>query len=214
VISFLRGSVVAVGPTIVVDVGGIGLEVHPTARLGARVVAGAAETIPAAMVVREDGWTLYGFTDADERSTFLALQAAKGVGPRVALNLLSVMTPEELRTAVHQGDAAALTVAPGIGAKGAQRLVIDLRDRLPAPAPGPAPTAGRGRPAPARPAAAGWRADVATALVGLGWSAPEAGAAVAAVASAVPAGEAPDVPAMLRLAMQHLAGGRTAERVR
>jgi Holliday junction DNA helicase RuvA len=217
VIAFLRGTVVASGTTVVVDVGGIGMEVHPTARLAASAVVGEPLTIPAAMVVREDAWTLYGFCDADERAMFLAMQTAKGVGPRVAINLLSAMTPDELRAAVHTGNAAALTVAPGVGAKGAARLVIDLRDRLGAPTGAAAARPGQ-RPAPA---AGGWQGDLSAALAGLGWTAQEAAAAVAAVAPQTEEGGSarrpdgtPDLGALLKLAMAHLAPGRRTEAVR
>lgn len=218
-ISFLRGTVMASGPTLVVDVGGVGIEVHPTARLATSAVVGEPLTIPAAMVVREDAWTVYGFRDTEERAMFLAMQAAKGVGPRVAINLLSAMTPDELRAAVHTGNAAALTVAPGVGAKGAARLVIDLRDRLGAPTTAAAARPSSG-PAPMG-ASAGWQGDLSGALAGLGWTSPEAAAAVAAVAPETGEGGSarrpdgtPDLGVLLKLAMAHLAPRRRSETAR
>ncbi len=170
-ISFIRGTVHAVSAgRVVLDTGGVGVEVLATARCCAGLQPGAVATVPAALVVSEDSWTVFGFADDDERACFQALQAAKGVGPKVALNVLGALTPEQLRSAVAAGDAAALTAAPGIGAKGAARLVIDLRDRLGRPNP-----AGDNASAPAAaPASAGWRRDVSQALVGLGWTAAEA----------------------------------------
>ena len=203
-IAFVSGQVSGLGPdACVIDVGGVGIEVVPSARCRADLRVGESATVPTAVVVREDSWTVYGFADADERGTFRTLQAAKGVGPKVALGLLGCLTPEQLRVAVATGDARALTAAPGIGAKGAQRLVLDLRDRL-APPTGGGPTA----PVPL----AGeppWRSDVQQALQSLGWSAVEAARAVDAVASApvdAAAGQ-PEVGAVLRLALQHLNGG-------
>lgn len=210
-ISFVTGTVrsVTVG-SIVIDTGGFGVELVPTARCVAGLQSGQRATVPASLVVREDNWTLYGFADTDERSCFQALQAAKGVGPRVAVNLLGALTPDQLRTAVAAGDAAALTVAPGVGAKGAQRLVLDLRDRL-----GPVIAAQNSVPVAAAPSA-GWQRDVHAALVGLGWTAPDAAAAVTRIAPLAEAGEAgcradgtADTARLLRLALQSL--DRTVE---
>lgn len=210
-ISFISGTVRGLAPTgLVIDTGGIGVELLPTARCVAGLRVGERTTIPASLVVREDNWTLYGFVDADERACFQALQQAKGVGPRVALNLLGALTPDQLRAAVAAGDAVALTAAPGVGVKGAQRLVLDLRDRLGA-------ATGEAAPAPAAAVLSpGWQRDVSMALIGLGWTAPDAAAAVARIApSAEPGGAgcrsdgAPDVARLLRLALQTL--DRTAD---
>lgn len=205
-IAFISGIVRSLAPTgIVIDAGGVGVELLPTARCVAGLRVGERATVPASLVVREDNWTLYGFADPDERICFQALQQAKGVGPRVALNLLSALTPDQLRTAVANGDAAALTVAPGVGAKGAQRLVLDLRDRL-----GPA-TGAVAATSAAPVLSAGWQRDVQMALVGLGWTAPDASAAVARIAEhAEPDGQGcrsdgtPDTARLLRLALQTL----------
>jgi Holliday junction DNA helicase RuvA len=206
VITYLRGTVqeiTAVG--VVIDVGGLGMDVLATARCRAGLQPGTVATVPASLIVREDSWTLYGFADADERFCFQALQAAKGVGPKVAVNLLSALTPDQLRRAVTAGDAAALTAAPGIGAKGAARLVIDLRDRL-----GPA-GADQGPVIASAAPSTGWRRDVQQALAGLGWHPSDASAAIARIEYAAdPGGEAcrgdgtPDVAALLRLALRSL----------
>ncbi len=215
-ISFLRGTVAAVqGSTVVLDVGGLGLEIQVTSTAAASARVGELQQIPAVLVVREDAWTAYGFADADERAVFAVLQSVKGIGPRIALSLLSTLTTDELRRAVHSGDARTLVRVPGIGLKGAQRMVLDLRDRL-GPATGP-PASGAARAGAATvpgAAAAAWERQVADALVGLGWSAADAGSAVAAVAdqaapggSAVTATGTPDISALLRLALRSLDRG-------
>jgi Holliday junction DNA helicase RuvA len=206
VITYLRGAVQEITAAgIVLDVGGIGMEVLATSRCRAGLQPGTVATVPVSLIVREDSWTLFGFADADERFCFQALQAAKGVGPKVAVNLLSALTPDQLRRAVAAGDATALTAAPGIGAKGAARLVIDLRDRL-----GPARPDSGAAPAAAAPSA-GWRRDVQQALAGLGWNPSDAATAIARIEQAAePGGPArrsdgtPDVPVLLRLALRSL----------
>lgn len=205
-ITYLRGLVQEITDGgVVIDVGGIGMAVQATSRCRAGLRPGTVATVPASLIVREDNWALYGFADADERFCFQALQAAKGVGPRVAVNLLSALTPDQLRRAVAAGDAATLTAAPGIGAKGAARLVIDLRDRL-----GPARPESGGAPAAAEPSA-GWRRDVQQALAGLGWTPTDAAAALARIEQAAEPGGpgcrsdgTPDVPVLLRLALRAL----------
>ncbi len=131
-------------------------------------------------MVREDGWTLFGFADADERTVFEQVQTVTGIGPRIALALLGTLSPDELRRAVA-ADEAALTV-PGIGRKGAQRLILELTDRL-------GSGVRRRHRRRARPAAAagGWQQAVAAGLASLGWSAREADAAVAAIDPALAA---------------------------
>jgi Holliday junction DNA helicase RuvA len=152
--------------------------------------------------VREDALTLFGFADADERDVFEVVQTVSGIGPRLALAMLAVHTPDGLRAAVAGADLTALMKVPGIGRKGAQRIVLELTDRLGAPTTA-APAA-----LPAPPADAG-RDRVVDALVGLGWSAKQAGDAVDAVSTGDdgPAGPV-DVPGTLRAALRHL--GRSA----
>jgi Holliday junction DNA helicase RuvA len=128
-------------------------------------------------VVREQELTLYGFADADEREVFEALQTAAGVGPRLAQAVLAVHPPDEVRRAVATEDLAALTLVPGIGRKGAQRIVLDLKDRL-GPPVGAAVAASPSKRAPGRDE------QVHGALVGLGYSAREADEALALVAAA------------------------------
>ena len=152
---------------------------------------------PTSMVVREDSLTLFGFLDEDERTLFELLQTASGVGPKLAQAMLAVLPPDDLRRAVTTEDVRALTRVPGIGQKGAQRIILELKDRIGAPTGGTHPAAVV--PLQAEPA---WRVQVRDGLVGLGWSAKEAERAVDVVAD--DAGETPDVAALLRAALRTL----------
>jgi Holliday junction DNA helicase RuvA len=197
VISFVRGTVASVGATTaVVDVGGIGLELQCTPAMLGELRVGHAASLPATLVVREDSMTLYGFADADERSVFELLQTVTGVGPRLAQSLLSVLSPDAQRVAVATEDLTALTRVPGVGRKGAQRLVLELKDRLGAPSG--VVDLGRGG-AVSGPA---WQGQVHAALVGLGWSPKEADAAVEAVRDEV--ADDADVATVLRAALRAL----------
>lgn len=206
-IAFVRGRVTAVtGTEVVIDVGGVGLAVQCTPATAAEARVGEEATFAASLVVREDSLTLYGFGDPDERQVFELLQTASGVGPRLAQAMLAVYRPDELRRAVASEDLAALTQVPGIGRKGAQRIVVELRDKLaagqPADAAAAAPSNGH---APA-PVAGDWRRQVHSALLGLGWSAREADGAVERVAPMVGDGLDPaDVPNLLKAALRTLA---------
>jgi len=150
--------------------------------------------------VREDSLTLFGFASPAERDMFVTVQTVSGVGPRLALAMLSVMGPSELAAALASGDSKALTSIPGIGVKSAQRLVLELRDKVGA-IPGAAPAAGAGS-AVTRPGEEPWRAPVTEALVGLGWSAKQSSDAVERVAASAPADA--DIAAYLRLALREL----------
>lgn len=206
-IASLTGTVAHIGlDRAVVDVGGVGYLVHatPTTLAGLRV--GEAASVATSMVVREDSMTLYGFGDPDERDVFEVVQTVSGVGPRLALAMLAVHTPDALRRAVAGEDLAALTRVPGIGKKGAQRIVLELGDRLGAPSGvSPAETV------PGAAAVVGDHSErVVEALAGLGWPAKQADDAVAKVlaeagADAVAADE---VAATLRSALRLLGGHR------
>lgn len=203
-IAFVDGRVDSLGPdSAVVDVGGVGLDVHCTPATLAQLRVGDRARVPTALVVREDSLTLYGFADTDERSVFELVQTASGVGPRLARAMLAVHAPGALRGAVAGEDVAALTKVPGIGRKGAQRIVVELKDRL-----GPPQGADGEDAASSAPAAAPWREQLHGALVNLGWSGREADQAVSAVApeanETLAAGEAPDVSALLRSALRRL----------
>lgn len=166
-ITHLQGTVTDLGPDhAVVQVGGVGLRVHCTPDTLARLSVGRPATVPTALIVREDSLTLFGFADADERVVFDLLQTATGVGPRLAQAVLAVLRPDDVRRAVLAEDLVTLTKVPGIGRKVAQRLVVELGDRL-----GP-PLGGQSSSAPARGGPA-WRAPVQAGLANLGWSARE-----------------------------------------
>ena len=205
-IAFVRGNVASVGlDTAVVEVGGVGFEVRATPGTLADLRVGEPATLPTSLVVREDSLTLYGFADDDERTVFELLQTASGVGPRLAQAMLAVHRPDDLRRAVATDDLVALTKVPGIGKKGAQRIVLELKDRL------GAPTGGRpvGGAASVVGVAAGaaWREQVRGALLGLGWSTREAESAldtVAPVAEEQAKDAVPDVAALLRAALRTL----------
>ncbi len=197
-IASIRGPVGHVGlDRVVVEVGGVGLLVHTTPATAAACHRGQEATLATSLVVREDSLTLFGFGGAAERDMFETVQTVSGVGPRLALAMLSVMGPDELAGALTSGDAKALTAIPGIGAKSAQRLVLELRDKVGA-IHGTAPT-----PAAARAAATDpWREQVTEALVGLGWSGKQASEAVEKVAAEAPADA--EVATHLRLALREL----------
>jgi holliday junction DNA helicase RuvA len=131
-ISFLEGEIVEkAGARVVIAVGGIGYEVSvPTSVAATLPPVGRTARVHTRMVVREDSMTLYGFAAVDERTLFDLLTGVTGVGPKVALSFLSALTPDEIRRSVVAGDAATLTIVPGVGKKVAQRVVLDLRERL------------------------------------------------------------------------------------
>ena len=198
-IASVRGTVVDVLPNAaVLEVGGVGVLVQcaPATLAGLRV--GHAAALATSLVVRETELTLYGFASADEREVFEALQTAAGVGPRLAQAVLAVHTPDAVRRAVASEDLSALTLVPGIGRKGAQRIVLDLRDRLgPAPVEGIAGHAGGGTGPATRESVP---EQVKSALVSLGYSAREADEALREAGA--PAGES--VAGLLRAALATL----------
>lgn len=199
-IAFVSGKVAALAPdTAVIEVGGVGMAVQcaPGTLAGLRI--GEAARLATSLVVREDSLTLYGFADDDERQVFELLQTVSGVGPRLAQTMLAVHAPDALRAAVATGDEKALTAVPGIGKKGAQRLLLELKDRLGAPV-GP----GRAAPAAAAAGPASWSEQLHAALLGLGYAAREADDAVAAVTPQAEAAAEPNVGALLRAALQSL----------
>jgi Holliday junction DNA helicase RuvA len=198
-IAFVRGRVAAVGVTsAVVEVGGVGLELQCTPDTIAGLRLGAEATLPTSMVVREDSLTLFGFVDDDEKQMFELVQTASGVGPKLAQAMLAVHRPETLRRAVTADDVKTLTMVPGVGQKGAQRIILELRDRIGAPTTAvPSPRAGA-------PAVEDWQSQVQAGLVGLGWSAKEADQAVGRVTAEAEQMTTPDVARLLRAALRTL----------
>lgn len=198
----VRGQVLATRlDGAVVAVGGMGLMVRATPRtlMGLRV--GSTARLATSLVVREDSLTLFGFETDDERDVFELLQTVSGVGPRLALAVLAVLDPDDLRRGVSGGDEATLMRVPGIGRKGAQRMLLELGDRLGPPHVG----AGSATGTVVAPAAGdGTREQVVAALVGLGWAQKQSETAVDAVVEAgvVPADDPAD---LLRTALRGLA---------
>lgn len=196
-IAFVQGTVAQVGLTsVVVDVGSVGLEVQCTPGTIATLRPGAPARLPTSLVVREDSLTVFGFLDDDEKQLFELVQTASGVGPKLAQSMLAVMSPDDLRRAVATEDVRSLTRVPGIGQKGAQRIILELKDRI------GVPLTSSGAPAAAPGVEPDWRVQVRAGLTGLGWSVKEAERALDLVADG--AGDTPDVGALLRQALQAL----------
>jgi Holliday junction DNA helicase RuvA len=203
-IAFVTGTVSAVFvDSAVIDVGGVGIQVMCTPGCLAGLRVGEPATLATSMVVREDSLTLFGFSDFEERALFELLQTASGVGPKLAQAMLAVHGPDALRRAVATEDLATLCAVPGIGRKGAQRIVLELKERIGSPSPGASL-------APVGGAAAGddWRDQVRAGLLGLGWSVKEAEAAVESVApiaaESMPDGAPAPVAELLRAALRSL----------
>nr|WP_269326640.1 Holliday junction branch migration protein RuvA [Kineosporia mesophila] len=195
--------------SVVIEVGGVGLLLQATPGTLAELRPGQETELATSLVVREDSLTLFGFGTTDERDVFETVQTVSGIGTRLALAMLAVHTPEGLRLAVAQQDLTALTKVPGIGRKGAQRIVLELTDRLGAPSGG-ATVAAAVKPADT----GGWRDQVLDALTGLGWPAKAASDAVDKVVGAPDSpvaldenGTPPDMAQVLRAALRQL--GRT-----
>ena len=204
-ISFVEGEVVSIAPEgAVVLVGGVGLLVHCSPDTLAELTQGQSARLHTTLVVREDSLTLYGFGTEDERVVFEVAQTASGVGPRVAMAMLATHRPDTLRTIFATQDVKALTLVPGIGPKGAQKLLIELKGRLGDPT-GKVPAGRSGEPAPG---VAPWRGQLLEALTGLGWTARDAEVALADVeplaAEAEAKGEPPQLPVLLRAALRSM----------
>ena len=202
-IASVRGRVTAVSPDgAVVEVGGVGLAVACSPSTLATLRVGEEARLATSLIVREDSLTLYGFPDDDARSLFELLQTASGVGPRLAQAVLGVHAPDVVRKAIATGDATTLTRVPGIGKKGAERLILELRDRI-------GPVGGGGEGAMSLPVAGiTWQDQVRQGLVGLGWTAGQADQAVSVVAADLGGEAAPAVPVLLKRTIQVLGRAR------
>ncbi len=212
-IAHLDGVVSAVAPEgAVIEVGGVGLLVQCSPGTLAGLRPGERAKVSTSLVVREDALTLYGFGTDDERNTFELLQTASGIGPRLALAMLATFSPDGLRQAVAAADVTGLTRVPGIGRKGAQRIVLELAGRLGSPGDGEAVSvvaAGSGGGfAAGRGGAPGWRDQVRTGLVNLGWQPRDADQAIGLVEPDLVAeladGQSVDVAVALRAAIRAL----------
>ncbi len=200
----LRGIVDSFGTDfIILDVNGVGYQVHCSARtLSALPSPGQAATLSIETYVREDQIKLFGFASDAEREWFKLLQTVQGVGAKVSLSVLSTLTPSELATAIAMRDKASVSRSPGVGAKVAERIVTELKDKVPAFAdidPGAVHLAGAldDKRAP-RPVM-----DAVSALVNLGYGQPQAAAAIAAASRH--AGEDADVATLIRQGLKELA---------
>ncbi|TCK22692.1 Holliday junction branch migration protein RuvA [Pseudonocardia endophytica] len=198
----VRGTVLEINlDHAVVEVGGVGLGVFATPNTLAGLRRGETARLATSMIVREESLTLFGFADAEERELFTLLQTVSGIGPRLALATLAVLEPDTLRRAIADGDLAVLTRIPGVGRKSAERLVVELRDKVTAPEPAGAAGEQARMPAPVL----GPRDQVVEALVGLGFTARPAEQAVDAVLAATPD---VDSQALLRTALSSLGRSR------
>ncbi|GAC82870.1 Holliday junction ATP-dependent DNA helicase RuvA [Gordonia paraffinivorans NBRC 108238] len=182
-IASVRGPVVEIAlDHAVIECAGVGYRVLATPVTLSRLRRGEEATLLTSMIVREDSMTLYGFTEPDARALFALLQTVTGVGPRLAMATLAVLEPDALRRALAESDTKALTSVPGIGKRVAERLCVELRDKVDRPAGEPA--------AGGAVAGGGVRDQVAEALVGLGFTAAHAEKAVAAVLADTPDADA------------------------
>ena len=185
-ISLISGTVRAIhSDRLIVEVGGIGLSVLVNASTSAGVTMGSQLQLFTTLVVREDSLTLFGFLSDEARSLFELVQTVSGVGPKVALSILGALRPEDLGRAIATQDVAALERIPGIGHKGAQRMILELKGKLAGIEGG---TMYQGHLPP-------WREQLMSALVSLGFSPKESDGAISALVSHL-AGEGLDPSAM------------------
>jgi Holliday junction DNA helicase RuvA len=206
VISSVRGEVLSVGlDHAVVEVGGVGMAVQATPATLAGLRRGQHARLDTALVVREDSLTLFGFADAAERELFGLLQTVTGVGPRLALATLAVLDPAALSRALADGNLTTLMSVPGIGRKGAERLVVELRDKVAPPDAGVGDTAGADASAPSVVGGT-MRDQVVEALVGLGFAVKPAEKAVDETVGDL--GEGAGSSAVLRAALHRLGPAR------
>lgn len=199
-IAHLTGTLAAVGGTwLVLDLNGFGVKVLCTPDTAVGVRLGEPTTLHTSLVVREDSLTVYGFVDAETRDCFELALSASGVGPKIALAMMSVLRPDDFRGAILTDNHRRISAVPGIGPKTAQKIVLELKDKVLSlgainsdTVSGPSPV-----PTPA------WREQVVDGLQGLGWSAKDAEAACDRV---VPLAEAEtSIAVLMRAALRTLA---------
>ncbi|GAB3554725.1 Holliday junction branch migration protein RuvA [Arthrobacter tumbae] len=204
-ISSLTGTVSHVGlHSAVLDVNGFGMQVQATPQTLSTLRLGNQARLFTSLIVREDSMTLFGFTDADEREVFETLLGVSGVGSRLALAVLAVYAPAAIRTAASSGDDKAFSKVPGIGPKGARRIVLELADKL-VPLETDTPST----------AAGAWQSQVLAAMMGLGWSEKDAGSAIdSAVKESPEIAASGDVGSILKLTLRRLGqdGARSSAR--
>ena len=197
-IAQLTGAVAQIGPTsVVIEVGGFGVQAVCSPGTVAGLRLGQQATLATSLIVREDSLTLYGFASTDEREFFELLLTATGVGPKLAQAALAVLSPDELRNAIATENLLQLCKVPGVGRKGAQRIVIELKDKINTVGHADAPVSA------VRPVA--WRAQVTQGLQGLGWSARDAESACEEVEYLARDDPQVNVAVLMRAALQSLA---------
>jgi Holliday junction DNA helicase RuvA len=195
-IAQLTGTVAAVGESYaVVDVNGVGYAVHAGAHTLANLKVGSQTVLAISTIVREDSITLHGFNTAEERDLFELLQNAQKIGPRIARDAIEALRPDVIRRAIATGDTTTLSRIPGVGKKSAERIVLDLADKI-----GPVDLGGSSRQAGGRPG--GWRVQVGQGLQALGWSAKEAETAIEKLDAE--GADGTDVPTLLKQAIRLL----------
>jgi Holliday junction DNA helicase RuvA len=171
-ISLVNGVVRSIGSEkVVVEVRGVGLAVSVTSQTGSQLNIGVPVQLFTTLIVREDALTLFGFLDEESRSTFELVQTVTGIGPKVALAIMGSHSPQTLAAAIAQEDIAAIEKVPGIGRKGAQRLILELKGKM--TDFGTTPRSSQHQPV--------WREQLTSALVSLGFSAKDSDAAINSV---------------------------------
>jgi Holliday junction DNA helicase RuvA len=199
-ISLVNGVVRSIGSEkVVVEVGGVGLAVSVTSQTGSQLNIGVPVQLFTTLIVREDALTLFGFLDEESRSTFELVQTVTGIGPKVALAIMGRHSPQTLAAAIAQEDIAAIEKVPGIGRKGAQRLILELKGKI--TDFGNAPRSSHHQPV--------WREQLTSALVSLGFSAKDSDAAInSVVAEYAENGVEPTELELSELLKQALQSGR------
>ncbi len=171
-ISTLTGTIRSLAiDKVVIEVGGVGFTLLINPQTSSGISLGAQTTMHTSLVVREDSLTLFGFLSEEVKNLFELVQTVSGVGPKVALSIMGALTPEDLARAISQEDISAIERVPGIGKKGAQRMILELKGKLSDLSPG---TSYKGH----QPA---WREQLTSALVSLGFSPKESDGAISFV---------------------------------
>jgi Holliday junction DNA helicase RuvA len=173
-ISLVTGAVRSIAlDKAIVEVGGVGLSLSITQKTSAQLNVGVAAQFFTTLVVREDSLTLFGFLEDAERALFELVQTVSGIGPKVALSIVSALSPSQLAIAVAQEDISSIEKVPGIGRKGAQRLILELKGKL----------SDFGSAAKVSHHQPQWREQLTSALISLGFSAKDSDAAISQVVS-------------------------------
>lgn len=180
---------------VILEVGGVGYAISITPRTSSQITMGSVLTLSTTLVVREDSLTLFGFLDSHDRDVYETLQTVTGIGPKVALAITGALTPDDLARAIASEDIASIEKVPGIGRKGAQRLILELKGKLVTDASAPKVTTH-----------SAVRDQLLAALTGLGFTAKESDIAInSTISQLAESGEdvsAYDVAALLKLTLQ------------